>query len=99
MVDRVILYVKLPDAQALGKPRAPHERREAGMKSRLRLAGDRQQLAVAPQILRPPRNVLARQRDGRIIVHGLERAKAPIADVDGLGGKRRFAHVTLKSDE
>src|SRR5216683_860777 len=99
MVDRIILYVKLADAKAFGKPRAPHERREAGMKSRPRLAGDRQQLAVPPQILRPPRNVFARQRDGRIVVHRLERAQAPIADVDGLGGKRRLAHVTLKSDE
>src|SRR3984893_14117005 len=99
MVDRIILYVKLADAKALGKPRAPHERREAGMKSRLWLAGNRQQLAVPPQILRPSRNVLACQRDSRIVVHRLERAQASIADVDGLGGKRRLAHVTLQSDE
>src|ERR1700720_2553850 len=99
MVDRIILYVELPDAKAFGKPRAPHERREAGMKSRLRLAGDRQQLAVPPQILRPPGNVFARQPDGRVVVHRLERAQAPIADVDRLGGKRRLAHVTLQSDQ
>src|ERR1700688_2897840 len=69
------------------------------MKSRLRLAGDRQQLAVPPEILRPARDFLARQRDGRIVVHGLERSQAPIADVDGFGWKGSLAHVTLQSDE
>ena len=53
MVDRVVLDVQLAQAQALRQPRAADERREAGMEAGLRLAGNRQQLAVAPEVLRP----------------------------------------------
>ena len=53
MVHRVVLDVQLADAEPLGQAVAAHERREAGVETGARLAGDRQQLAVAPEVLRP----------------------------------------------
>ena len=65
----------------------------------LRLAGDRQQLAIAPEVLRPALDLFARQRDRAVVVDRLERAEALVAHVGGLGRKRRLAHMTLQSDE
>ena len=65
MVDRVVLDVQLADAEPIGQTVAAHQRREAGVETGARLAGDRQQLAIAPQVLRPPLDLLARQRESR----------------------------------
>jgi len=48
MVDGIILDIELTHAETVGEARGPHERREPGMQSRARLAGDRQQLLIAP---------------------------------------------------
>ena len=65
MVDRVVLDVQLAQAEALGQARAADERREAGVEAGARFTGDRQQLAVAPEILRTTLDLLARDRDRR----------------------------------
>ena len=91
MVDRVVLDVELADAEPLGQAVAAHQRREAGVEAGARLAGDRQQLAIAPQVLRPPLDLLARQVNRAVVVDRLERAEAPVADVSRFGRKRRLA--------
>ena len=52
MVDRVVLDVQLLDAEACREAVGAHERREARMEAGARVAFDRQQLAVAPEVLR-----------------------------------------------
>ncbi len=59
MIDRVVLEVQLAHAEPLRQAIAAHERREAGIEPGERLAFNRQQLAVAPQTLRTPFNLLA----------------------------------------
>ena len=99
MVHRVVLDVQLADAEPLRQAVAAHERREAGVEAGARLAGDRQQLAVAPEVLRPPLDLLAREVNGAVVVHRLERPEAAVADVDRLGRKRRLAEMTLQSNQ
>ena len=99
MVHRVVLDVELADAEPLRQAIAAHQRREAGVEAGARLAGDRQQLAVAPQILRPPLDLLARQANRAVVVDRLERAKALIADVDRFGRERRLTQMTLQSNQ
>ncbi len=99
MVDRIVLDIELADAEALRQPAAADQRREAGMKTGLRLAGNRQQLPIAPEVLRPPLDLLPGQLDRGVVVDRLERAEAPIADVDGFGRKHGLAEMTLQSDK
>ena len=53
MIHRIVLDVELADAEPLRQPIAADQRREPRVEAGARLAGDRQQLAVAPEILRP----------------------------------------------
>ncbi len=101
VVDAVVLDVQLADAEALGQARRRHQRREAGVESGQRLAGDRQQFAVAPDVARPRRDVLARERGARllVVVDRLERAEALVTDVGGFRGKRGVAHVALQTEQ
>src|SRR5438045_849371 len=99
MIDRIVFGVELAEPEALGQPRAANERSEPGIESCPRLAGDGQQLAIPPQVFWPPFDLLTRNPDGAVIVEGLQRAKAPIADVQGFGGEFRFAQMTLQSNE
>ncbi len=99
MVDRVVLDVELADAEPVGQPSAAHQRREAGIEAGARLAGDRQQLAIAPQVLRPLLDLLARQVDGAVVVDRLERPETLVADVDRFGRKRRLTEMALQSDQ
>ena len=99
MVDRVVLDVELVDAEPRGQAIAAHERREAGVEPRSRLAGNRQQLAIAPQIFRPARDLLARQRDRAVVVQRLQWTEAPIAHVGRLRRKEGLAQMTLESQE
>jgi hypothetical protein len=94
VVDRFILDVQLADAQPLGQARAADERREAGVEPGPRLAGDREQLPVAPQIVRPRLDLGARDVDRRVVVEGLERAEAAVADIERFGGKLGPAEMT-----
>ena len=75
VIHRVVLDVELARAEPLRQAIAAHQRRVAGVEAGARLAGDRQQLAVAPQVLRPALDVLARQVNRAVVVHRLERAR------------------------
>ena len=96
MVDRVVLDVELVEPEPLRQPRAAHERRVAGVKAGPRLALDRKQLAIAPEVFRPAFDRFARERDRRVVVHGLERPEALVAHVVGLGRKHGLAQMTLQ---
>ena len=61
VIDGVVLDVELADAEPLRQPRAADERREAGVKTGLRVAGNRQQLTVSPEVFRPPFDNFTRQ--------------------------------------
>ena len=99
MVHRVIFDVQLAQAEAIGQPVAAHERREPGMKTGARLAGDRQQLAIAPEVLRPLFDLLAREPHGAVVVYRRQRTEAPIADIQRLSRKGGLAQMTLQSDQ
>src|SRR5262249_15188969 len=99
MVDRVVLDIELTQTEAIGEPRAADERREPPVKAGLRLAGDRQQLTVAPHVLWPPVDVLPGQPHRRVVVDRLERPETLLADVGRFGGKGRLAQMALQSDE
>src|SRR5262249_17515485 len=99
MVHRVVLDVELADAEPIGEPVAADERREARVESRARLARYRQQLAIPPQVLRPPRDLIARQRNRAVVVRRLERPETFVADVSGVCRERRLAQMALQSDQ
>jgi hypothetical protein len=99
MIHRVVLDVQLAETQAIGQARAPHQRRKARIEARAGLARDRQDLAVPPEVLRPPLDLLAGHPDGRIVVDRLQGAQTFLADPQGLGGKSGFTQMTLQSDE
>src|SRR5215468_4982979 len=98
MVDGVVLDVQLAQAQTFGQPRAPDERSETGVEPRARLAGNRQQLAIAPEVFRPALDLLPRDLNRFVIVEGLERSEAFLADPQRLRGKRGLAQMTLESE-
>ena len=52
MIDRVVLDVQLAQPEFLSEARAADERREPGVEAGLRFARNRQQLAIAPEVLR-----------------------------------------------
>src|SRR5712691_171706 len=99
MVDRIVLDVELADAEPIGKAVAADERRETGVEAGPRLAGDRQQLAITPQVLRPAFDLLARQRDRAVVVNRLERAEALLTHVDCFGKERGLTEMTLQSNQ
>ena len=99
VIHAVVLDVELADAQRFREAIGLDERREARGEAGARLAGDRQQLAIAPQVARPRRDGLAvmscRDRRSR---RRLERSEALVADEQRLGRERRVAHVALQSN-
>src|SRR5262245_23797237 len=99
MIDRVVLDVQLAHAEALRQTGTADERRIPRMEAGPRLTGNRQQFPIAPEVLRPALDLVAGQRNSRIVVHRFERPQAPLAYVGGLCRRRCLAHVTLQSDE
>jgi hypothetical protein len=99
MVDRIVLDVQLADAEPIRQAIAADQRREPGVEAGARLAGNRQQLTVPPQIFRPPFDVGARERNRGVVVYRFERTEAAIAHVDRLGREHRFAEMTLQSTQ
>src|SRR5689334_1340127 len=98
MVDRVVFDVELPHAEARGQPIGLDERREARMQTGLRLAVDRQELAVAPEVLGPafderPRHLALHQR---IVKRDLERPEARAADPQWARGIFLVAEMATK---
>src|ERR1700682_5741336 len=69
------------------------------MKAGARLAGDRQQLAISPEVLRPPGDLFAGQVHRAVVVDRFQGGEAAVADVQRLRRKRRVAEMTLQPDE
>ena len=86
MVDGVVLDVELLEPELGAEAVALQQRREAGIRSRLGLAIDRQQLAIAPEVVRARRDRRARDRGAnlRVVVGDFERAEAILAYVQRL---------------
>src|SRR5262245_29388496 len=99
MVDRVVFDVELGNPDLLCEPRRSHERREARVEPGPRLADDRQQLAITPEILGPAFDDVAGQVDLRVVVDGFERTEAALAGISRVGRKRGLAQMTLQADE
>src|SRR5580700_10386571 len=83
MINGVILYVEILDSEFRAEALGADQRREAGKRPRFGLAVDRQQLAIAPQIVRARLDQLARDggADARVVIGDLERAEARFAYV------------------
>src|SRR5829696_2413405 len=101
MIDRVILDVQLGHPEVTREPVRANERRASRVEPGQRLARNRQQLTVAPEILRTCRD--AGRCDGgadRVVIVGhLERAETLIADEEGIGREGRAAHPAAKPGE
>src|SRR6266545_7966599 len=99
MVDRVIFEIKFFDAESGAEPVGAHQRGEAGIQTDARLAVDRQQFAITPQV------GLARSDlfptycsfDSIVIVLYLQRTEAGLADVERLLGIFLATFTTLQS--
>src|SRR5207248_3999512 len=81
MIHRVVFDVQLLQTQPGREAIAAHERGESRMEPGERLAGDRQQLAVAPEVLGPLLDLLARDVDRAVVVDRFEGPEALVADV------------------
>src|SRR6185436_3944189 len=99
VIHRVVLDIELARAKPLRQAIAAHQRRVAGVEAGARLAGDRQELTVAPQVLRPALDFLARQVNRAVVVHRLERAQALVANVGRLSRERGLTEMTLQSNQ
>src|SRR5438132_580908 len=86
MVDRVVFDVELLEPEFRAEAPRVQERREARKRPCLGLAVDRQQLAIAPEVVRARGDRRARYRSAnlRVIVGRFERAEAILADVQRL---------------
>ena len=91
VVDRVVLDPELADAEALGEAVGLHQRRIAHLAADRRLAGDRQQLAIAPHGLGTREDGLPVQRapDALVVIGDFEGTEIELTDVRG--GQRIFA--------
>ena len=101
MIDRVILDVQLGHAEVTREPVRTNEGRASRVEPGQRLARNRQQFTVAPQILRTRGDVgRCHGRADRVVVVGhLERAETLIADEEGIGREGRAAHPAPKPRE
>src|SRR5271163_4321155 len=86
MIDGVVLYIEMLEPELGAEALAMHQRREAGVRADLGLALeiDRQQFAIAPQIVRPLLDCRARNRraNPRVVVRDFERAEAGLAHME-----------------
>src|SRR4051794_1460155 len=97
MIDGVVLDVQLVQPEPLTQTRRSDERRETGVESGARLAGDWEQLAISPEGFRPALDFFARDRHRAVVVRRLERAEALLTDPQRFGRKLRFTQVTLQT--
>src|SRR5271156_2596297 len=86
MIDGVVLYIEMLEPELGAEALAMHQWREAGVRADLGLALeiDRQQFAIAPQVVRPLLDRRARNRraNPRVVVSDFERAEAGLAHVE-----------------
>src|ERR1700682_337904 len=85
MVDGVVLYVEMLQAELRAEAMAMKQRGEAGVGPDIGDAVeiDRQQFAITPQIVRPLLDNRSRDRGAnlRVVVGDLERSEAGLADM------------------
>ena len=88
MIDRIVLDVELADPQAAGETIGADERRETGMEAGQRFVGDRQEFAIAPEVLGARFNQRPRHErsDGGVIVGDFQRPETPIQTQSAVGG-------------
>ena len=100
MVDRVVFHVELANAEPGGQTVRLDERGESGMQARARLAVDRQELPVAPEVLGPLLDHLARHRAGnrRVVERDFERSETLRADPEGAGRVLGLAQVATEAE-
>src|SRR5215469_6396882 len=86
MIDRVVLDVEPLQSQLSTQATRLQERRETGKRPAVGLAIDRQELAVAPQVVGTcgERRTRERRANTRVVVADLERSEAILAYVQGL---------------
>src|SRR5271156_5415946 len=87
MVDGIVLYVEMLEAELRAEPLAVQQRGEAGVGADefgLVVNIDRQQFAIAPEVVGPLLDYRARDRrpNPRVVVGDLERAEARLANVE-----------------
>src|SRR5271156_102709 len=86
MIDGVVLYIEMLEPELGAEALAMHQRREAGVRADFWRAFeiDRQQFAIAPQVVRPLLDCRARDRraNPRVVVRDFERTKAGLAHVE-----------------
>src|SRR5271156_1732042 len=86
MIDGVVLYVEIFQAELRAEPLAMQQRSEAGVGAYhvVLVEIDRQQFAIPPQIVRPLLDYRARDRGAnpRVVVGDFERTEARLADVE-----------------
>src|SRR4051812_33041316 len=99
MVDRIVFDIELVEAKALRETRRADKRREPGVESRARLTGNRQQLAITPEIFRTTFDFVPRDLDCVVIVVRLERAQTFLADVQRFGREFRLTQMTLQTEK
>src|SRR5262249_34177538 len=98
VADRVVLEVELVKTPRLSEIPRAHQGRQAHVVANQRVAGEGEEVAVAPDAGRARRDAVARQdrADRGIVVLDLEWAEALLADVDGA---LRDAATALAADE
>ena len=99
MIDGIVLEIQLADAERLREAIGFDERRESRIEAGARLAVDRQQLAIAPQVLRARLDLRAAHvaPDLVVVVDDFERSETLVAHPQRLCRKHRLAQVTLQS--
>ena len=94
-IPRVVLEPDLPQAELGGETVGPHEWRPADRQRCITRRIDRQQRRIAPDRRRPGRDRLPGDlgAHGRVVVHHLERAEAPLTGVDR-GNRERLGALS-----
>ena len=100
MIDRVVLDVQLSNTKPFGESIGADERREARMQTGLRLAFDREELPISPQVPRPGFNRLAIHEagDGAVVPRDFERAQALVAHPECGGREGGVAKVAAECE-
>src|SRR5688572_2172275 len=100
MIDGIVLEIQFADAQRLRQAICFDERGESRIEAGPGLAVDRQQLAIAPEVLRTrfDRRAADVGPDLVVVIDDFERSEAFVADPERLRGEHRLAQVTLQSD-
>jgi hypothetical protein len=100
MIDGIVFEIELPDAQGLREPIGFDEWGVSRIEPGARLAVNRQQLSVAPQVIRARLDLGAGHvaPDLVVVVDDFERSQALIADPQRLCREHRLAQMALQSN-